>query len=686
MQDRTNRTNEYIEILTGLGYGDRRRYEREAFSRNLGLIDMAEQDQLRRSTVAIPGVGGVGGAHLITLVRCGIGGFHVADFDCFEAGNVNRQYGAKVPAFGKPKLETMVDEALRINPFVEFQQYPEGISAVNIDEFLEGVDVVVDSLDFFEFDTRRMLFNRARNKGIHVVSAGPIGFSTAMLVFSPHDGMSFDEYFDITDEMSDQDKVVAFLVGLTPRTKYISYMDLGRANRSTGRAPSLGLACQLCAGAAATETLRILLDRNPSKSAPHYSQFDAYLRRYDHGYLRWGNRHPWQRVKRKIMKRLLGGSDPSDKPEPPAIDDSGAGIGMVSREAIDYILGAGVRAPSGDNAQPWKFGADGDTIRVFIDQDADRSFFNVRQMASIVSSGAVIENMVIAATGCGLRAHVTELPDGGEADLRATIKLVPSDEPRDGLLDAVWTRHTNRTMYLKRPLMEAALDLLTESVSGFEGARLHVLRGKPKLGELARVVRTADLLRVSHRGLHEHFHSMVRRSEDEAEEKGDGFPLKNLEAGVAGELFLKLSRPWVVMKALNTVGMGRIFASAAARGLHHCSAAALLTVDGTLPGDFFTGGRALERAWLTMTDLGLDMQPMTAITLFWLRCQLEGEESFEASHRRLLRSLWGDYRALFPDVDFERQGQVMLFRFGHGRPMKVGTRRKPLESFLIDSQ
>jgi hypothetical protein len=77
---------------------------------------------------------------------------------------------------------------------------------------------------------------------------------------------------------------------------------------------------------------------------------------------------------------------------------------------------------------------------------------------------------------------------------------------------------------------------------------------------------------------------------------------------------------------------------------------------------------------------------MTAITLFWLRCQLEGEESFEAPHRRLLRSLWGDYRALFPDVDFETQGQVMLFRFGHGRPMKVRTRRKPLTSFLLETQ
>ena len=43
--------------------------------------------------------------------------------------------------------------------------------------------------------TRRRLFNRAREKGIYVVTAAPLGFSAALLIFAPHTGMSFDEYF-----------------------------------------------------------------------------------------------------------------------------------------------------------------------------------------------------------------------------------------------------------------------------------------------------------------------------------------------------------------------------------------------------------------------------------------------------------------------------------------------------------
>jgi tRNA A37 threonylcarbamoyladenosine dehydratase len=55
-------------------------YMTEAFSRNLGFLTRAEQQALANATVAIPGMGGVGGAHLITLVRTGVGRFHLADF------------------------------------------------------------------------------------------------------------------------------------------------------------------------------------------------------------------------------------------------------------------------------------------------------------------------------------------------------------------------------------------------------------------------------------------------------------------------------------------------------------------------------------------------------------------------------------------------------------------------------
>ena len=55
-----------------------------AFSRNIGLLSPAEQVRLREATVGIPGLGGVGGRHLLTLTRLGVGRFAIADHDAFE--------------------------------------------------------------------------------------------------------------------------------------------------------------------------------------------------------------------------------------------------------------------------------------------------------------------------------------------------------------------------------------------------------------------------------------------------------------------------------------------------------------------------------------------------------------------------------------------------------------------------
>ena len=83
----------------------------EAFSRNLGWLSFDEQQQLRGKRVAIAGLGGVGGPHLTTLARLGIGSFTLAEFDLFELANFNRQVGATTSSIGRSKLDVMVEMA-----------------------------------------------------------------------------------------------------------------------------------------------------------------------------------------------------------------------------------------------------------------------------------------------------------------------------------------------------------------------------------------------------------------------------------------------------------------------------------------------------------------------------------------------------------------------------------------------
>jgi tRNA A37 threonylcarbamoyladenosine dehydratase len=66
------------------------------FSRNMGLFWEAEQEALRKSTVAIAGVGGVGGLAAERLIRLGIGGLKITDPGDFEESNFNRQFGSSM--------------------------------------------------------------------------------------------------------------------------------------------------------------------------------------------------------------------------------------------------------------------------------------------------------------------------------------------------------------------------------------------------------------------------------------------------------------------------------------------------------------------------------------------------------------------------------------------------------------
>lgn len=267
----------------------------EAFSRNIGWVTTKEQEALRSKRVAIAGMGGVGGGHLLTLARLGIGAFTISDFDRFDIANFNRQAGATLATIGKPKVDVLADMALQINPELDIRRFPDGVSQDNLDDFLRNVDLYVDSLDFFAFAARRATFAACRRLGIPAITAAPLGMGTAVLVFLPG-GMSFEDYFCL-EGCNEEEMGIRFLFGLSPGMLQRGYLaDPSRVNLEERRGPSTIAACQLCAGVTATEALKILLDRGGVISAPRGYQFDAYRNRLVRTWRPGGNRNPLQRI------------------------------------------------------------------------------------------------------------------------------------------------------------------------------------------------------------------------------------------------------------------------------------------------------------------------------------------------------------------------------------------------------
>lgn len=277
----------------------------EAFSRNIGWLTRQEQQLLRHKRVAIAGLGGVGGVHLLSLCRLGIGKFHLADFDTFDLANFNRQAGATVSSLGLGKLEVMIRLARDINPELEIKEFSGGVTTDNLDVFLAGVDIYVDGLDFFAFQARQQVFAACEKKNIPAVTAAPLGMGAAVVNFLPG-SMSFKDYFRL-DDSPEAEKPLRFLMGLAPARLQMGYLaDPSTVDLANRKGPSTIMACQLCAGVAATEALKILLGRGPVRTAPRGYHFDAYRNKLALTWRPGGNRNPLQRLAIALAKRKLG--------------------------------------------------------------------------------------------------------------------------------------------------------------------------------------------------------------------------------------------------------------------------------------------------------------------------------------------------------------------------------------------
>jgi hypothetical protein len=98
-----------------------------------------------------------------------------------------------------------------------------------------------------------------------------------------------------------------FLIGLSPAMLQRSYLvDRSAVDIKARKGPSTPMACEICAGMAATQALKILLKRGPVVSAPRGLQFDAFRNKMVTTWRPGGNGNPIQKLALAIASRQLG--------------------------------------------------------------------------------------------------------------------------------------------------------------------------------------------------------------------------------------------------------------------------------------------------------------------------------------------------------------------------------------------
>jgi hypothetical protein len=649
----------------------------EAFSRNIGWITEWEQQSLRRKRVAIAGMGGVGGVHLLTLTRLGIGAFSIADFDTFSVANFNRQIGAAMSTVDRPKLEVMAAMARDINPELDIREFPAGIDDSNIDAFLDGVDLFVDGFDFFVLDMRAKVFARCAELGIPAITAAPLGMGTAFLVFMPG-GMTFEEYFRLRG-LPMQQQYVNFFMGLVPASLQRTYlMDPTRLDLEGKRGPSSVTACQLCSGVTGIEAVKILLGRGPVKAAPYYHQFDGYRGKWVVRKLAKGNAGWLQRLKLKAAYKGFAALSRSSW-QPPARD-----TGPETLQILDLARWA----PSGDNTQPWRFeitGEDRLTVHVH-DQAADDVYDYDGGRPTLLSAGMLLETMRIAASRHGrmLWWHYA----GGEGHhhrIEVQLAKAPGVAP-DPLIPFIHLRSVERRPYRTTPLTADQKRRLTAAL----GDELEIIwhesdeakRHAAHINGLATDIR----LRTP-----EAFHVHQRIIDWQRGRSPTGIP-----AGAIGldAMTLKMMRwglkDWGRIRLMNSLPGGTFMARQQMDYQPGKGCAAHFTVLAREPvvagpdrnERLLKAGQGIQRFWLTATELGLAMQPAMAAVIFGHYGRHDvaftADQGLRVQAKELARVLGGTVPG-----DPER----LVFRGRVGTPVsrKVGPRsvRKPLEELMV---
>lgn len=148
-----------------------------AFDRVELLLGEENLKKLKNSSVAVFGIGGVGGYATEALARSGVGNITVFDSDVVAESNLNRQIIATVNALGQDKVAVMKDRLLSINPKLNFSGYKVFYLPENANEFdLSKFDYIIDAVD--TVSAKIEIIMRAKNANVPVISCMGTGGKT----------------------------------------------------------------------------------------------------------------------------------------------------------------------------------------------------------------------------------------------------------------------------------------------------------------------------------------------------------------------------------------------------------------------------------------------------------------------------------------------------------------------------
>jgi hypothetical protein len=269
---------------------------------------------------------------------------------------------------------------------------------------------------------------------------------------------------------------------------------------------------------------------------------------------------------------------------------------MAFMQELDDAAAAAGYAPSIHNTQPWRWRTHGNQLDLFIDRDRTLKATDPEARLAVLSCGAALNHALIALAADGWRAVVTRLPDPADAGHLATVQLdgrIPVEPESLRHLRTLALRHTDRRPVLGTPVDTDKLRSVVAAVES-QGTLMHVLRPD----------QVFDLAAAADRAQRAESADAAWQAELQFWTGGS----RPLGTGVPDAVIPKrLSQTTVPARDFGHPGTMDIADS-------HDRAAVFAILYGNEDDrlDWLRAGEALSAAWLTATEIGLSVLPLSA--------------------------------------------------------------------------
>ncbi|MGA7055323.1 MAG: Rv1355c family protein [Mycobacterium sp.] len=610
--------------------------------RNRNLITAEEQARLGAMRI---GIAGLSAGHVIahTLAAQGMcGELRLADFDRISLSNLNR-VPATVLDLGLNKAEVTARRIAELDPYLVVRVLEVGLTVDNVDEFLDGLNIVVDECD--SLDMKISVREGARARRIPVMMA------------TSDRGLLDVERFDLQPQrpilhglMGELD--AALLGGMSSREKVPHMLRFLEAEQSVARALASVVEIDHTLSTWPQVSGDVVLGATAIAEAVRRLGLGEHLRsgrtRIDVG---WALDH--------FDQPQMA----TDRPPPPPERSDPALPGVAG-----VIAAAAIRAPSGGNAQPWRIEAGPDLITIRLTPE-HTSTMDVGFRGSAVALGAALFNAKVAAASQRVLGPVTVLEDADGAPLQATVHLRDGGDPHLArLYQPMLARETNRHLGKPHPIAADTIERLN-AVAEREGAQLYLVTERDEIARAATILAASDRIRYLTPRLHADMVSELRWPGDRHPDTG--IDVRSLELNPGDLAVLDILKRPDVMGALAQWNAGTALGDDARRRVSATSAVAVISVPGGSLTDYAHGGSAVEAVWIAAQQCGLTVQPISPVFLY---ARDAGDlTELSVSFADELGDLQQEFRQLVHTP--AGASPALVLRFAVGGPASVRSRR-----------